>query len=78
MKSIVIPFNDNTLFERISQLLHRLKVPFVIQEVPLSDINDPTIVWDWHDVQTEDFAKISEPAFIQDWLQPEDAIWDNL
>lgn len=78
MKSIVISFNENNKIERLIALLKKLRIPFAIQEVEKTDINDPDIAWDWADIDEKAFAKISEPAFAKDWNNQTDAIWDTL
>jgi hypothetical protein len=78
MKSIVIPFNENNKIERVITLLQKLKIPFAVRESEKLDINDPTIAWDWQDIDEKVFSKISQPAFAEDWQNETDAVWDNL
>ncbi len=76
MQSLIIPFADINAVQDIINLLRRHKQAFEIKDIEPSLLDDPNIVWEFPEPDTQ-WEKLGVTTLTADWDSPEDDHWND-
>jgi hypothetical protein len=75
MTILIAQFDDATKLEKVIALFKSLKIPFQFKPTDAAETDD--IVWDWEDIDEEEFSKFTISQISDGWDHPDNDHWDN-